>query len=1491
MKSRFLPRRTPRRAALGRFSLAIVSCGLILTASPAHAQGPNHSASKFYPDSSDPAETLLRNAASHARDSQWAEAIGIYQRIIDQYGDKVAKLPREKSDSGPGDDFVLFVDLRAYCHRSLAKLPPEARAIYRSRVDGQAERWFKQGQAQRDNASLRRVVDLAFCSSWGDDALEFLGDIAFQEGRFGEALAMYRQLVLDRPDDAFGLVHPDPTVDLAKVAAKKVLCRAASGEKLDVSAEIAAFSKSYEGSSGALAGRKGAYAAILEQSLAADHLAPPSQTDSRWPTFAGALTRTKVVGEPIDVGSLQWKVSLDRITPNRPSYVYGGARSMAVTNSTSPQERLLGYHPIVLGDQVIVCDGSRVLAFNLNDRPGDRDGGTALAIEPAWKHDPESAVIQAFKINSGIPRHTLTAQGSRIYARMGPATPSPFGGMNRQVSASSSYLVALDWSAQGKLLWLQRASDQVLPNRPFDRISRSVNFEGTPVADAHNVWVAVTDRREQTATYIACFDADTGARRWVRYLGAASSDVDNFMAGGMGWGPPVAGDYGHRLLSMGGPYLYYQTNLGAVISLEAETGAVRWVANYPRQDSGRMGGSDRDLNPAVVHDGLVIVAPSDAGAIYAFAADSGRLVWKTEPVADEVKLAHLLGVAKGRLVATGDRVLLFDVKDGKLVATWPDSGKSEGYGRGLLAGNRIYWPTRDRIEILDQGSGLRAEQPIKLMEIYRTTGGNLIAGDGYLIVAQSDALVVFCQNSRLIERYRDEIARNPDQAATHYRLARAAEAVGRDRMALEAYEQASRKSRPAETIDGVPLADAARDHQFRLLLRVATAERGEKKFADSTAGLQIASQIARTDGDRLRARLLLAEVQVEAGQPAAAVAILGESLTDERLRGLTVSSEDGHRGIRADLFIADRLWAILKERGRSIYDADNQRATELFERGRREQDPRPLEEVSRIYPVADVVPESLLELGQIHQAAGRHVQAARAYKRLLTLGTVTDEQRARALWRLAHVYESQNYMVSARDAYLQLLGRYSRVRLPELGHDDSLADRVAAELARPPLAQIASDRPRPLLPLPLSRSWRIESQGSRTIRVLSSQGIPPGLQSSRSFLVEGTKLSPLDPVTGLPRWTVDMGAATCWIGYLSDNVLAATASRVVAFDPTTGGEQWRLSQDAPSRSRRAPDPFAHGEPVPSGTEVAKGALHDFHLVGGRLFCLRGEKELVAIDGDSGAVDWSFSSPGGLINPKLWIGAERILLQVQGPNQLLVLDTDDGRRLARADLADGESLERAPVPMDDDHVLLVPDRRTVKKFDLNRGQFAWDYRESAEMPVNGPPRVLVEAERILVLHDGRVLIRLDPVNGSKRWSTVLGIEDLSERANAIACDDHRVYCVSQQTLRALSVEDGSTVWSGHLSGPENAFWSLALSERFVVAYPSLSSVSEEELESMPVVVRRQETGALVQRFVFPATIADVSVKLDGRGALVATSRALWALHRRDSGALSPRPPLP
>ncbi len=151
--------------------------------------------------------------------------------VIDQYGDKVAMLPKEESGGDASGDFGLYVDERRFCHSAIAHLPPEARKIYHNRIDGLAERWFRQGAKEHDLGLLRRVVDQAFCGKWGDDAAELLGDLAFQDGRFGESLAMYRRLVADRPGDLGLLIHPDPSVDLARVAAKKMLCRVAAGEK------------------------------------------------------------------------------------------------------------------------------------------------------------------------------------------------------------------------------------------------------------------------------------------------------------------------------------------------------------------------------------------------------------------------------------------------------------------------------------------------------------------------------------------------------------------------------------------------------------------------------------------------------------------------------------------------------------------------------------------------------------------------------------------------------------------------------------------------------------------------------------------------------------------------------------------------------------------------------------------------------------------------------------------------------------------------------------------------------------------------------------------------------------------------------------------------------------------------------------------------------------------------------------------------------------
>lgn len=1479
------PTRRPRPVLPGRSAAALVmAAGLLVAgARPAPGWDDERPGVKVYFDSSHAADLLLRNAENLVRAGDFAEAIEIYQRVTQQFGDKVVGVAGEPR---------LSINARRESQRRIAALPPEARALYRARVDPQAERWYRQGLQGRDRALLRRVVDQAFCSSWGDDALDLLGDLAFQDGQFAEALASYAQLAPEHAPGGAGLAHPDPSVDLARVAAKKLLCRAAIGEHPPTAEELAAFARAHPADSAAFAGRRGPLGADLADAVRDDHLGPPPQVDGRWPTFAGAPTRDRVAPGPIDVGSLHWRVDLDPIAAQKKQSSMMLRQGFASGVIPAP-DRLLGYHPIIVGDQVLVANDHRVTAYDLNVRPGEPGSTGVVQPDVAW-HTSGSPAAGPGKSLGSLPRYTLTAVGHRVYARLG-APPGPtfaFNGRNGMPATpgSPSSIVAIDRANEGKFLWERRAAEIPLPKRPNNGTSPAAAFEGTPVADARNVYVGLTDRVEMTATYVVCLDAETGETRWTRYVCEANSTIEPFS-------PNF--EIAHRLLTLDGSTLYYQTNLGALAALDAETGGVRWLATYPWAGKpgggfngfgfgmgGGMGASvaaapqQRDLNPAIVHDGLVLIAPEDTARIYAFDAATGRQAWRSDVIPDEVKLTHLLGVAKGHLIATGDRVLWFDVRTGKLAHSWPDAATNvQGFGRGLLAGDRVYWPTRTEIHVLDQATGLRADPPIRLEASYGVQGGNLAVGDGYLVVAAADSMVVFCQNSRLIERYRDEIARAPEDALNYFRLAQAAEAVGRLDLALDSLGLALPRARPLETVDGVPLAEATREHRRRLLMRLGEQAKAAANWTEAARRFEEAGRAAPEDRDRLAARLELAEVCRLSGDPRGAVRTWQALLGDEPLRALTVDATDGHRTIRADLLIADRLHALLRERGRDLYDEFDRAAADLMARARERQDPRLLEDLPRHYPAARVVPEALLALGALLDRLDRPAEAARAYKRLLAAAP-DDPARARALWGLAGAFEAQKLWGPAREAYLQASACAPDLRVGAAG-DPPLAGLVAGRLARAPYDRAASGPGDPGAGVPFRRRW--ERHWPAASKLIVADGAPPSAESARLFLAQGGAIRPLDPASGESPWARALGGEPTWVGYLADRVVAATRTRVVALGPAGGAVEWQYDLGA-AAERGGPDPFAR-EPAGGARESDAALLGEFRIVGNRVFCLRGDNTLLALDGDTGLVDWSYSPPVGRINPRLHVGTDRVVLQVREPNGILVLDTATGRQRASFARVGDEEWPRDPLPVDDDHVAIVADRLTVALLSLRRGVPAWVFRESDELPRYGPPRLVGDGERLYVLHNGNTLIRLDPATGAKLWARPTGSDNLGDRPEAIAPGDDCVFVADSATvtsrvgtLAAIRVADGSVAWQHPLDN-SLAGWSVALAGRSVAAYPNQPRARGAGGASFPLVFRRRDDGQLLQRFQFPASPSDLAVRFSPKGALVVTSTAAWSLGDR------------
>jgi len=722
----------------------------------------------------------LARIESQISHSEWDESIEGLRKLSESSTSKLmAVTPRR------------YIPVSDYCHIQLAALPDEALALYRQRVDPQAQRWYQEGVRERSLEQLERITRALYASSWGDDALLALGELALERGDHAGARAYWQQIIArpveqvlkDRyeavrraadvtgaqaallakwyvPDEAGGLpeyrlrsdvplsddasralvrfwnahgvrsttlAYPDTKLDLAGVRARLVLASILEGSLDRARGELEAFEKLHRGAEGHLAGKKVSYAQALTTILKSATSWPAPGTTRDWPTFAGSNMRAGLFPTSFAVGRQAWP-SLELGQPLvADSINWYTFKALRVAEDA---RGLLSYHPVVSGKIALIANERQIFAFDVTT------GGAA------WPTNPETPLGEIYKDGFvpvepvamrglGVPRYTLTVHDGRVYARMGSQVTG------RPVDApdeSMGTLVCLDLAAQGRLEWKIRPESQ------------KWSFEGAPLANGGNVYIALRKSEVRPQAYVACYDAQTGQLRWRTLVCSAET--------------PSGGQYPettHNLLTLAHGRIYYNSNLGAVAALNASDGSTRWITVYPRARalSPQAGESpkthfQRDLNPSIYHRGLLFTAPSDSAAIFAIEADSGRMVWQTRLAQDAI---HLLGVGQGNLIASGKRLWWIDAASGKLVARWPDSTSPAGYGRGLLAGNRVYWPTRDTIYVFPQRvqparEAQMRESPVALGQIRGVSGGNLVPAGKVLLIAGTDRLYGLTAGSR-----------------------------------------------------------------------------------------------------------------------------------------------------------------------------------------------------------------------------------------------------------------------------------------------------------------------------------------------------------------------------------------------------------------------------------------------------------------------------------------------------------------------------------------------------------------------------------------------------------------------------------------------------------------------------------------------------------------------------------------------------------------------
>lgn len=632
-------------------------------------------------------ECAVGLALQQVRLQKWPDALKEYSQLLAEEGDTLVLLPEDKSAATIGT-----LQLRYLIHHRLAAAPPSVRIQYRQGVDSSAKKLFEEGQKQRDRRVLRQVVDGFFCSRWAEPALDLLGESAFERGAFDEALCWWRRLspfASEVRSATRRLVFPDPANDPARYQAKQILAYHFADQGERARQELEAFRRIHPSAKGYLAGGAGNYCAILDKILNDSR----ERSSGSWTTYAGSAARHKHLFIPAE----------SRWLAQAPAWQVRLREPPAAKAALRP-----AFHPVIVADKVLVADAASVTGFQLST--GKRLFRLALN-GAVFETDPRG-------------RYALTVAGNRIYGRLG----SPNIGPGLKVD---SRLVCWEMTrTESKELKIRQAWNLATSTLGAD----GAHVEGAPLICAGQAYVALSRLNGQsTQTFLACLDADTGKTRWLREVCETPEFFDR-----------KESRLHLHLVTMAGTRLVYCTHAGVIAAVDRFTGKRAWAMRYPSRHQDLPDPWPRETNPCMHYDQRIYVAPRDSNRLFCLCALSGRVLWEREGI----DVDHLLGIAKGRLLFTTPRgVRAVDAADGLDRWSQPAEGDLPSFGRGLLAGGKLYWPTRDPhlpVRVLNIEDGASEENdPTRL---HRLRAGNMAYAHGCLVVAGVDELSAYVTN-------------------------------------------------------------------------------------------------------------------------------------------------------------------------------------------------------------------------------------------------------------------------------------------------------------------------------------------------------------------------------------------------------------------------------------------------------------------------------------------------------------------------------------------------------------------------------------------------------------------------------------------------------------------------------------------------------------------------------------------------------------------------
>jgi outer membrane protein assembly factor BamB len=634
-------------------------------------------------------QKLLNNLPTEAADD--------LQRILDECGDDLISLDNKQ-----------FQAARYYVHALLAKLPADARQAYQDRIQQPAQQLLDQAQRERDTRPLWLLLDRYFVSRPAEDGLLLLGDLLFERGDFRVAENIWRRLL---PDGGADIPYPAAKTDPALVHARIILAIIFQNDMERAQRELAVFQTRHPNATGTFAGQTGPLAKTLQAYVdSPPRMPPPAGGATAWPTYGGDGARTGRVADGIPNA---W--------PARPTWTKPDEGFDRTAIPASPRAPF--GHPVIARGEIFVANGTSVFAFDLHT--GKRTRTTYTAALNFGAHPLARA-----------SHCTLTVADGLLYARVGPPLVRPPEPQSSGRYVPDSAIVCLSLKTDGKFteLW------KLFPPEE-DKVATA--WEGAPLIHNRRLWAvyAKFDAGRIIHT-LACYDPADSEKPPLRPVWTVELCENT---------QPNLERTRHELLTLAGRNVVFCSNTGAIVAIDAISGRRAWAFRYPRSQKA-LSSAGNDPTPAVACDGRVFVAPADGEGIYAFDANSGRLLWESGTTEN----ARILGIARRRLIVAvagpyrslrGLNLETGSHRDGG----WMRGTDLLSHGQGIVSDHAIVWPSREGLYFLNPHNGLPYGEP--LTSGLRHHFGHVAYAEGMLVVVMANQIWAYrAQNATLPAR-------------------------------------------------------------------------------------------------------------------------------------------------------------------------------------------------------------------------------------------------------------------------------------------------------------------------------------------------------------------------------------------------------------------------------------------------------------------------------------------------------------------------------------------------------------------------------------------------------------------------------------------------------------------------------------------------------------------------------------------------------------------